>query len=821
MKFNIKLCFYSILLLNFSTAFGQQPNDCTDAIIACGNSSINLDVSGVGTQELNNSNTCGPNGTSLGESNSVWLKVTLVTGGTLGFTLTPNSSAISEDYDFYVFGPNPTCGNIGQAIRCSSTNPQAANQGNNLTGMRSSETDTSEGPGAAGNSFVRWLDVNAGDTYFIVIDRPIGNSPFSLEWTGTATFSEPPTNEADTIGTPLDFEMCDDTAPFSDGFTDFNLSDNTSPIIGSQSNLTITYHDSESDANIGIGELPNTYRNISNPQTIYARITNNITECFELTEFELNVNLGPNFAEPIDFVLCDNLDDGDDKNGRVIFNLSSKNDEILDGQSISDINIFYYTSLPNAENRMGALPSLYYNETPFNEQVFVRIEDATNQNCRSFTTLNLIANPVPDAFDYTILQCDEDGVVDGLTLFNLNEANADLTGNTSGMSTKFYTDSSRTIEVSGDLFPNTINPQTIYVKVINDNTSCINNSELTLEVSVTDSNDTFLPAACDDDGLEDGFYEFNLNEATTNVTNGLPIGLSVSYFETYEDALLEENVLNTTYTNTIPYNQTIYARVENANNCYGISEVTLTVLELPNIVIEDLVYYCLNDFPNTIPINAALINDSPTNYSYNWSTGENTYEIQINATGNYTVTVTDSNNCSKNRVVTVESSNIASFQSIEVVDVSENNTITVLVSGEGTYQYSLIGENDDTIKPYQDSNLFENVFPGIYTILVRDIKNDCGIVPENVFVIGFPKYFTPNNDGINDTWQVYGVSSMFQSDTKVLIFNRFGKLIKEINPLGEGWNGRFNGEILPTDDYWFTVKLQDGRIFKNHFTLKH
>lgn len=798
-----------------NTVFGQQPNDCTDAIIACGNSSINLDVSGVGTQELNGSNTC-----SSQENNSVWLKVTLVTGGTLGFTLTPNSSSIAEDYDFFVFGPNIACNNIGQAIRCSTTNPQAANQGNNLTGMNSTSTDTSEGPGAAGNSFVRWLDVNAGETYFVVIDRPIGNGPFSLEWTGTATFSDPPTNEASFSGTALDFEKCDDIAPFSDGFTDFDLSENTAPIIGSQSGLTITYHTSESDANIGINELPSTYVNISNPQTIYARITNNITECFELTDFELNVNLGPNFAEPSNFVLCDNLDDGDDKNGRVIFDLSSKNDEILDGQSISDFNIFYYTSLPDAENRTGELTNLYYNEIPFNEQVFVRIEDATNQNCRSFTTLNLIVNPVPDAFDYTILQCDEDDVVDGLTLFNLNEANADLTGNTSGMSTKFYIDSSRTMEVSGDSFPNTINPQIIYVEVINDNTGCINNSELTLEVSITDSNDTFLPPVCDDDTLN-GFHEFNLNEATINVTNGLPLGLSVSYFETYEDALLEQNILNTTYTNTIPYNQTIYARVENANNCYGISEVVLTVLELPNIVTEDLFYYCLNDFPNTIPINAAVINDSPNNYSYNWSTGENTYEIQINAPGKYTVTVTDSNNCSKNRVVTVESSNIASFQSIEVVDVSENNTVTVLVSGEGTYQYSLINENDTIIKPYQDSNIFENVFPGVYTVLVRDIKNDCGTVPENVSVIGFPKFFTPNNDGFNDTWQVYGISSMFQTDSKILIFNRFGKLLKEINPLGEGWNGRFNGEILPTDDYWFSVKLQDGRIFKNHFTLKH
>ena len=122
---------------------------------------------------------------------------------------------------------------------------------------------------------------------------------------------------------------------------------------------------------------------------------------------------------------------------------------------------------------------------------------------------------------------------------------------------------------------------------------------------------------------------------------------------------------------------------------------------------------------------------------------------------------------------------------------------------------------------YQNSNVFENVFPGIYSVSVKDIKNDCGTVNNKVSVIGFPKFLTPNNDGKNDTWQVYGVSSMFQPNTKIQIFDRFGKLIKELNPLGEGWNGLLNGEKLPTDDYWFLVVLQDGRVFKSHFTLKN
>ncbi|PWH83022.1 hypothetical protein DIS18_00245 [Algibacter marinivivus] len=817
MKFYLRLSIVSFFLLFTSHILSQSPNDCGNAIITCGNSDINLNVNGGGAlEEVFETSDCGSS-----ENNSVWLQVTLVTSGTLGFTLTPNSTAITEDYDFFVYGPNVTCGNIGRAIRCSTTHPPSAGLSYNSTGMRDTETDPSEGPGPDGNSFVRSLNVNAGETYFIVIDRPEGNSSFNLEWTGTATFSEPPTNEASTNGTALDFERCDDITPFSDGFTEFNLSDNNAPIMGTQTDVTITYHASASDANIGINPLSSPYRNITNPQTIYTRITNNTTECFELTDFQLNVNLGPSFIAPTDFILCDNLDDGNDKNGRVIFDLSSKNSEILVGQNLSDFNVFYYTSRANAESRTGALSNSYYNNTVFNETIFVRIEDATNQNCRSFTELNLRVNEAPNSFNSLLIQCDEDGLADGLTTFNLNEANDELTGGITDRSTKFYTDTTRTNEINGDSFNNTVNPQIIYVEVINDLTGCISNSELTLDVTATDSNNAFL-SICDDDGNEDGLHIFDLNTANNTILNGLPSGLDIVYFESFNDAILEQNPLNTVYTNTNPYSQTIYARVENANDCYGISQVFLTVFPLPDIKIDDLFYYCLNDFPVIITIDAA-VSGNPNDYTYNWSNGDTTYEIQINTPGVYTVTVTDINNCSKTRTVTVEPSNIAIFgmPPFDVIDASQNNSITVFVTGEGTYQYSLIDENGNTVSDYQDSNIFENIFPGIYTVSVRDIKNDCGVINNDVSVIGFPKFFTPNNDGVNDVWKIYGVSSMFQSNTKVQIFNRFGKLIKQLDPTGEGWNGLLNGRKLPSDDYWFAVTLQDGRVFKNHFTLKN
>lgn len=452
-------------------------------------------------------------------------------------------------------------------------------------------------------------------------------------------------------------------------------------------------------------------------------------------------------------------------------------------------------------------------------EVFI---DPNNGECAIEGQAFVAFNENPIGFNDTIFQCDEDGSKDGFTLFNLEEAIVDLTGGVEGLSAKFYRDAARTNEITEpDNFVNTSSIQTIYAEVFNIKTECKVDVELTLDISVTDAFDTEI-AVCDEDDVDDGLHEFSLTNGNSRITEGLPTGLNVSYYETYEDALLETNSLGDTYTNKNPYSQTIYARVENNNDCYGISEVLLTVDQPPQIESEALVYYCTNFFPETITIDAGLIGSNYADFTYNWSTGENTYEIDINAAGAYNVMVTNINSgCASERTVTVDPSNLATFESFEVVDATQNNKITVYVSGEGVYQFSLINQDNGTVTPFQDSNEFQNVKPGIYTVTVRDVENNCGTVEDAVSVIGFPKFFTPNNDGQNDTWQVYGVSEMFQPNSKILIFNRYGKLMKEITPLGEGWDGLLNGQILPADDYWFSVTLQDGRVFKDHFTLKY
>ena len=122
----------------------------------------------------------------------------------------------------------------------------------------------------------------------------------------------------------------------------------------------------------------------------------------------------------------------------------------------------------------------------------------------------------------------------------------------------------------------------------------------------------------------------------------------------------------------------------------------------------------------------------------------------------------------------------------------------------------------------QKEAIFTNVGIGTHTIYARDLLN-CNTITQQEIVIGYPKYFTPNGDGYHDTWNIVGVSREFSA--KIYIFDRYGKLLKQLSPTGKVWDGTFNGERLPTSDYWFTLEYTEPitekiNQFRAHFTLK-
>ena len=151
------------------------------------------------------------------------------------------------------------------------------------------------------------------------------------------------------------------------------------------------------------------------------------------------------------------------------------------------------------------------------------------------------------------------------------------------------------------------------------------------------------------------------------------------------------------------------------------------------------------------------------------------------------------------------------------IDPDQNN-IQIFVDGNGSYEYAINGGE------FQDDPVFNDVPPGINTVIIND-KNGCGITePIEFLVLGYPKFFTPNGDGINETWNILGLETLDNPVT--FVFDRYGKLLKQLDA-NAAWDGTYNGSRMPSSDYWFRFEYgetENGLIVakqrKTHFTLK-
>ncbi|ASV29243.1 T9SS type B sorting domain-containing protein [Maribacter cobaltidurans] len=160
---------------------------------------------------------------------------------------------------------------------------------------------------------------------------------------------------------------------------------------------------------------------------------------------------------------------------------------------------------------------------------------------------------------------------------------------------------------------------------------------------------------------------------------------------------------------------------------------------------------------------------------------------------------------------------------VEVLDTNlsvdpDANNVEFIMDGDGDYEYAI---NNGV---FQDDPVFLDIPPGINTVVIND-KNGCGTTePIEFLVVGYPKFFTPNGDSINDEWNVKGIETL--TNPVVFIFDRYGKLLKQLGAV-EGWDGNYNGRPMPSTDYWFRFEYEedDGGILvaktrQSHFTLK-
>ncbi len=267
-------------------------------------------------------------------------------------------------------------------------------------------------------------------------------------------------------------------------------------------------------------------------------------------------------------------------------------------------------------------------------------------------------------------------------------------------------------------------------------------------------------------------------------------------------------------------NVIIYYTVQNPNECAGVAELSVWVVGAPNVQLDDTAI-CMNletEEYGTAELNTGL---SASQYSFVWYKGTTELTdtqgyLTVTEPGEYSVDVTSlATGCTSTATATVVTSSQAEINVVVAQDFDYMQSITIdILNGSGDYEYQL--NNGD----FQDEPVFTGITQGEYSVTVRD-KNGCGSVTAVVYALNYPRFFSPNGDGVHDTWFIEGLSD--RGSASIYIFDRYGKVVGSVIPGIAGWDGTFDGEILPATDYWFTISYKsfDGsnKEFKAHFSL--
>ena len=643
---------------------------------------------------------------------------------------------------------------------------------------------------------------------------------------------------------PNAFNKCDDLGEPFDGITTFDLTTQDAIITGGAASIGVQYYETLANAQGDIDAInPATaYVNQVNLQTIYVRVTDGNSLCVD-TSVTLTLRVLPNPApeQPDPIALCDT--DGD---GQQVFDLTIRAAQILDGETY-DL-LYYETELLAIDGAPGTeiLDPTAYTNTSNPQDIYIRVTNpGSDALCFEIVVLTISVNTLPDdgilLDDYEICELP----FDGISIFDLTTKipeillGQDMVNNV----VSFYvTPADATAGVNPIPIPTTYqnitNPQAIYVGITNTATGCYVGGVQFFNIEVKPGVTATAPALpytlCDIEGENDGFTSFDLTlqSLLDEILNGQdPLDYLLTFHQTLANAMDAENPLGASYTNIINP-QIIYARVENAaSGCYDVVEVILKVNQLPVITLANSYRLCVDQ--NGLPIASEEGAASPpvidtgldaTLYSFEWSidgvvqVGETGASIIATTGGVYQVTITQlSSGCQTvvSSTVTVSQAPVEWSFNLTNGAFADNHTVEILAQGLGEYVYRI----DDG--PFQESNVFSNVAPGVHTITIKD-ANGCGQVSFDIGVVDYPNYFTPNNDGYHDTWNIIGIAD-FDATANIYIFDRYGKLLKQISPLSTGWDGTYNGTALPSSDYWFRVEYTDQGIQKEirgHFSLK-
>ncbi|MGB3591959.1 MAG: T9SS type B sorting domain-containing protein [Nonlabens sp.] len=318
----------------------------------------------------------------------------------------------------------------------------------------------------------------------------------------------------------------------------------------------------------------------------------------------------------------------------------------------------------------------------------------------------------------------------------------------------------------------------------------------------------------------DGIAQVTLSQFTATIINGND--WTADYYLSMNNATGQVNQLNDTI--EINSDTEIFARVSNRIDCSAVIQFQLQFNPQPDPELEQGLGLCL-DINGNLKNGGAILNSGlgSTGLNIVWELdgaiipGESSPNLEVTQPGEYTIIAQDLlTGCIGTASTILRNQGVPDELDVSVTTTpySFEHIITVTVVGPDDYLFQLDGS------PFSNNATFLDVEPGPHVVTVIG-SDGCGAQQVEVFVIGYPDFFTPNEDGFNDRWNV--VNGDFFQDSVISIFDRHGKLLATISSQGGGWDGNYRGEPLPSSDYWFSVEYNENNVSKTatgHFSLK-
>ncbi len=660
------------------------------------------------------------------------------------------------------------------------------------------------------------------------------------------------------LNSGVELIQCDDDI---DGISFFNLTEANNEVSTNAINETFTYYRSIAAAQAGDTTSPDfianptTYSNDTSPNVdqVFVRATSAVG-CSAITTLDLRVGTSQIPAGSIqetisacdDFLDINGLDNAnnDDRDGIASFDLSYLEPLVAGFFVPQTPTIAFYRNESDAlaENNPITNLSNYRNiGYPGGQDIYIRVDSEIGNDCQAFGPyVTLIVESLPVANPVTIPRaCDQD-TSDTIVNFAFDTSMVD--SQLLGAQDPSTVDISFT-DANGNALPSPLpNPfvtetQTITARLTNRSTADPNGAcfdEINIDFIVDEqpvANSIGDIIVCDgqNGGVDDdGLYEFDTSNITSQIL-GTQAGMEIRY--TYRE-LDGNTVTQAALPNSfITASQTIMVEVFNPINpaCRATTTFNFVVNPLPRFSINENETVCRQGPLSSVTLDPIEFNSTEV-FTYIWELDgrviSNESTLTVSSPGVYTITLIkqDGTSCARSREVIVTASELPTItlDDILIEDLQERNRVSIINPenlGLGNYQFSLVSNDPNRSFSFQNNPVFNNVDAGFYNLIIDDLEG-CGQVSVPIAVIGYPRFFTPNNDGFNDLWSIKGIDAFNQAASDIFIFDRYGKLLKQLSPQEPGWDGTFNNNPLPSSDYWFKVTLEDGRVFSGNFTLK-